>query len=262
MSNKITREQIKEEMKPLVFARVSRIILKDEFKQTKDEKTVYTHYYGFAKIESGATVSGSVWFKMATHLSRNNGFFFGPVSHSPDYTDKTCIPKRGDTLVGKVVASAKGNAYVWWTHDALPFSNFRAFVDYPKKMNNEPRAFSMLKINSKTNTCDDLYVFAQVTIKQNIHLLVSQYFEANNQSRHPWLKDESGYQRKKGFLLEYNPVEIAYFASLFVKDKTIYEKFLNELKKNENKILTWPQSLLNNYTIERLEQQIQNCLKR
>lgn len=261
MSSKTTREQLKEEMKPLVFARVSRIVLKDEFKQTKDDKVVYTHYYGFAKIENGASVSGLVWFKMATHLSRNDGFFFGPVSHSPNYTEKTSIPKRGDTVVGKIVASTKGNAYVWWTHDALPFSNFRAFVDYPKKLNNEPRAFSMLKINSKKNTCDDLYMFAQIAIKQNINLLVSQFFEPNNQSRHPWLKDESGYQRKRGFLLEYNPVEIAYFTSLFVKDKTIYEKFLEELKKNESKILTWPQTFLNNYTLERLEEQIKNCIK-
>lgn len=255
-------DQLKEELSVLVFARVSTVVLKDQHKQTgiHGEEDAFEHYFGFAKIEKGAGVEGSAWFKRATHLSRNGGFFFGPVSHVPPYTKVSEIPKRGDTIVGKIIQTKKGNSFVWWTHHAIPFMNFRSFVNYPKKLSNEPRAFSMLKLtHTRNQTCDDLYVLAQVLLKQNVDLLVSQLKEESERPRHPWLKDASGYQRKKGFDCEYHPVEFAYFSSLMAKSTTIYKTFLEKVQSTV--VVDYPEDLLNRYTIERLEKHIESLSK-
>jgi hypothetical protein len=256
-------DQLKEELSVLVFARVSTVVLKEQHKQkshTSDDENAYDHYFGFAKIETGANVEGSVWFKRATHLSRNGGFFFGPVSHVPPYTKACEIPKRGDAIVGKIIKTKKGNAYVWWTHHATPFMNFRSFVHFPKKLSNEPRAFSMLKlVHTRNKTSDDLYVLAQVLLKHNVDLLVSQMKEESEQPRHPWLKDASGYQRKKGFDCEYHPVEFAYFASLFMKSSTIYKRFIEKISPTV--VVDYPEDLLNRYTVDRLEKHIESVSK-
>jgi len=257
-------DQLKEEMSLLVFARVSKVVLPEAHKATvgvgvdgKNEDS-YEHYFGFAKIEKGSSIQGTVWFKRATHLSRNGGFFFGPVSHVPPYTKKSELPKRGDTIVGKLIQGKKGrHSFAWWTHDANPFMNFRSFVNWPKKLNNEPRAFSMLKLShTRNNTCDDLYLLAQIVLKNNVDLLVSQLLEKKDRPRHPWLKDATGYQRKRGFLVEFHPVQFAYFSSLFVKSIDIYKTFIEKIKKNPN--VEYPEELLNQYTLEKLEKHIES----
>jgi len=255
-------EQIREELSVLTFARVSHIVLKDEHKSTYDttinKEDTYQYYYGFAKVEKSAKEQGTVWFKNATHLTRGGGFFFGCVSHAPGYTKVSDIPKRGDTVVGKIVQSKKGASFEWWTHHATPFVNFRAFLHNPKKLSNQPRAFSMLKlVHSRKQTTDDLYIMAQVLLKQDVAILVSQLLEERERVRHPWLKDASGYQRKRGFDLEYHVVEIAYFLSLFVKQPDIYKKFMAEMEKHKTEIVEWPTAKLSEYSLERLEKNIE-----
>lgn len=262
MSKKSHLNQVFEEMSPLVFARVSSISLKDEFidKYTTsvEKETSYSHYYGFAKIENEhPEFSGSVWFKRATHLSRNGGMFFGPVSHSPLYSKVKEIPTKGDIIVGKIVKMSKGWGYAWWTHNARPFLNFRAFTLNTKRLSNDVRAFNMLKMeHTRSKTTDDLYMMAQFCLKQNILLLVKQMFSESDKPRHPWIKDEKGYQRKKGLDLEYHPVEFAYFTSLFSKNVKLYKSFLEEMKKQETKIVNWPEEKLNMYSLEMLEKNV------
>jgi hypothetical protein len=265
MSKNNSTEQLIEELSVLTFARVSKVVLADENKESSKGEVSYKYYYGFASVEKAKTDKDkkTVWFKNATHLSRNGGFFFGSVSHCPGYSKLNDIPKRGDIIVGKMIPSTKGAQYEWWTHHATPFMNFRAFIRSPRKLQNEPRAFSMLKLtHSRTQTTDDLYIMAQVLLRQNVSLLVSQLLDDKQRVRHPWLKDESGYQRKRGFELEYHVVEIAYFLSLFAKNTRIYKQFLEQLDKKKQEILDWPAAKLKEYNMDRLEKNIENVSKK
>ncbi len=265
-------DQVDEELSVLTFARVSKIVLEDKHKEASHatEEASYRYYYGFAVIEKGKTtnekdtkddkkeVMRTVWFKNATHYSRNGGFFFGSVSHAPGYTKASDIPRRGEIIVGQLVESKKGYSYEYWTHHATPFMNFRAFLRAPRKLSNDPRAFSMLKlVHSRQKTTDDLYIMAQVLLKQNVSIMVSQLMAEGERVRHPWLKDESGYQRKRGFELEYHVVEIAYFLSLFVKQPSIYKNFLQELERKKKNVMDWPDAKLEEYSLERLEKNIE-----
>lgn len=266
-------DQVAEELSVLTFARVSKVVLEDKHKDAPrgGEEASYRHYYGFAVVEKSKEnkkdkkqpKNRTVWFKNATHLSRNGGFFFGSVSHCPGYAKVSDLPKRGDIIVGKLVESKKGYYYDYWTHCATPFMNFRAFLrGAPRKLSNEPRAFSMLKLaHSRQKTTDDLYIMAQVLLKQNVSILVSQLMEEKERVRHPWLKDESGYQRKRGFELEYHVVEIAYFLSLFVKQPFIYKKFVQELERRRKDVVDWPDAKLEEYSLERLEKNIEYTAK-
>ena len=262
MSKKSHLTQVYEELSPLVFARVSSISLKDEFidKYTtaQEKEKSYMHYFGFAKIESNHPVySGSVWFKRATHMTRNGGLFFGPVSHAPLYSKEKEIPSKGDIIVGKITKLEKGLSFVWWTHAARPFLNFRAFAMNTRRLNNDVRAFNMLKLeHTRSKTTDDLYMMAHFCLKQNVSLLVKQMFSENEKPRHPWLKDTKGYQRKRGLDLEYHPVEFAYFTCLFSKNTALYATFLEEMKKHEAKIVDWPEEKLTMYSLELLKKNV------
>lgn len=249
------------EFSRLTFAKVSKLVMKEEHLVDKDSlDPVYSHFFGFAYTEKKEDdPSKSVWFKKASHLSEmHKSLSIGSATHAPTCEKLSEYPKRGELVVGEIKETTKGFYYVWWTHNVTCFLNFRMFMHSPRKLNNQQRAFAMLQLkHSATNAPDDLYVMAQVIFRKDVSLLVSQLMVEEKRPRHPWLKDASGYQRKRGYTLQFHPVQVAYFISLLCKNEAIYEAFVQELHKKEATVFEWPHDLLKEYSKERLQVNIQ-----
>ena len=231
---------VKREIETLTFARVTRVVLDEKHRVGK----TYTHFYGFAKNLDDA--SQSIWFRKAGFVGNmdDGGFYFGPVLHRPLLEDN--FPEQGDIVVGITVNHTKGLAFKWWVHQAMPFRQFSLMLRENKPFHNLSRAYSRLCL--PTEHPDDLYMLGRLLLCKDTDTLASQLKEASERPRHPVSKDDSGYQRRRGFLVSMGAVEFAFFSCLFSRDAALFETFVSKIDKEKHK--------LNVYTPQRLERMI------
>ena len=221
-----------EEFNTLVFARVSRV-------QQPDKSNPY--YYGFAvrvKRIDGDLKKNTIWFKKNQHLSERNGFFALGVSHVPENK----MPERGDIIVGKVKTLEKGPTYIMWTNRARPWLEFtRMLIHGRRSMKNAEKAYSLLRLeHTRSKTTDDLYLVARLLILNDVGSLMAQYMSEEHRPKHPRKKiKENGYQRQKGFDIEFEPIELAYYVAEFARDERILLECINYVNKYAIILVDW-----------------------
>tara|TARA_Y100000748_G_scaffold264012_1_gene233236 strand:+ start:1611 stop:2330 length:720 start_codon:yes stop_codon:yes gene_type:complete len=222
------------EMGTLTFARVTKMVYNEKhvLRGERGEK-VYSHFCGFSRCQSKS--ERSVWFKKESHLPQ---VYVGPAIHAAPLSKLSEYPRAGDTIVGLAAKAPKGEVFVWWTHGARPLLEFiKMLQEVPTRvLRQSSRTYSRLG-------GDDLYVFCRLVLG-DVRTLALQLTEGEKQ-RHPVHKDETGYQRQKGFRLRCHPVCFAYYSALMCRSPAMYEAFLAQVPCAENADV---------YTVERLKQ--------
>lgn len=228
---------LRGEMKHLTFARVTKMVYNEKHVLHGERKDkVYSHFCGFSRCM--AQSERSIWFKKDGHLAQ---VYVGPAMHTSSLGKFSEYPRVGDVIMGVTAKAPKGEVFLWWTQHARPLLEFVQLLEEApaRVLRQSSRIYSKLR-------GDDLYLFCRFVLG-DVKLLAEQIGE--QKTRHPVHKDDTGYQRQKGFRLRCHPVPFAFYAALMCRNRDMFAAFLSEIDEdNEHADV---------YTVERLANMIQ-----
>ena len=214
------------------FARVTRTEAKEEHRlpspSASSSTPSYSHYYGFARGVEGDR--STIWFKMASHLSNSQGMFLGPVTHKPL---PSIPPRKNEILFGKVVESSKGKMFEWWVSEATPFKTLCEILRHGTRQTRQSRRlYEQLRLERTLNgTHDDLYLLVRLLVFADTQVMVRQLCAEKAREKHPIEKQKRGYE------IEFHPVEFVYFTAKLCMCPAIYDQFLKNLDASKSELI-------------------------
>jgi len=208
----------RREMGSLVFARVTRVILKDKHKNDGGE---YSHFCGYARTADNV----DIWWKKGAHLPI---LFVAGVSHETRLDNVESYPKRGDLMVGAINDTPKGKVYEWWSFHAEPIHAFHDFLlTGAKSMRIKYQAYAALRMSTtRARTPDDMYLLSRLLLLRDTGVLAA---ENHKDDARKALRPERR-TKKRGHALERSPTRFCFLAALFARDPSILAEYYDACK--------------------------------
>jgi hypothetical protein len=242
----------------IVFARVTRIVTKPEWKVDEGKDTEgYSHWFGFAnQVHANSTTqskSGQViWFKKNDHMPT---MFFGPVVYKTSCRTTVEMPAKHDIVMGSVHKTEKGWVFTHWTHGAEPFLCLKKLLLHHTRLRpTSGKLYDMLTLEHGT-TPDDMYILARVLLFGDVHLLSDMLTQPDRQEYHP-LKKKVGHTLTRGYSVHAHAVEFAFLLSLLARNTEILEAFHRLLQDHVPTQTT--QEMLAQFSMDKLKLALQN----
>lgn len=195
------KSQVECELRTLRFARIVNV----------REQGAKHHYYGFADtinpFNMRASPSKRVFFQ---RKGKKMDLFVGPSI----LKGSNRRPDVGSVLVGVAKASEKGEEFAWWFSDGGGLLHF-----YHALLKRRPQKINSVKFYQSLGGKDDELWALYFLLQGRAKLFVA------NDHRHP-VRKSSKFQHDVGFLTRRPPDEFVYLASLFAKDKGMFQHYL------------------------------------
>ena len=238
-----TLDALRGELGALTFARVTKMVYNEKHVTGGEgEGRTFSHFCGFTRTLDNA--KKSVWFKKFNHVAHMH---VGPVIHKTSLTRFEEYPRIGDILVGIVRASPKGDVFTWWVHQARPILELATMLQQESHFSRALRQSA--RTYGRLGHSDDLYLFARL-VMGDAEPLVGQLLSEEKRPRHPVAKDASGYQRKRGFNLDRDPIAFAFFTAYMCRNVNIFKHVLAKINDGET----------GKYTLQRLHNMIDTAV--